>query len=84
LETQPTDFPYLMINEKPVYLSAEAIEWLACEYRKYRNLHEGGGRKRKYYNSSFSLTDWSSLFVLSWPHVTLITEAVISFIHLTT
>jgi hypothetical protein len=26
LETQPTDFPYLMINEKPVYLSAEAIE----------------------------------------------------------
>lgn len=46
--SQPSDFPYLMINEKPVYLSAEAIEWLACEYRKYRNLRDGKGRRRKY------------------------------------
>lgn len=48
IHSQPSNFPYLMINEKPVYLSAEAIEWLACEFRKYRNLRDGRGRKRKY------------------------------------
>lgn len=46
--TQPTDFPYLIVNEKPVYLSAESIEWLACEFRKYRNLRDWRGRKRRY------------------------------------
>lgn len=48
VQTQPTDFPYLMVNEKPIYLSAEAIEWLACEFRKYTNLKNGSWRKRRY------------------------------------
>lgn len=46
--SQPSNFPYLMINKKPVHLSAEAIEWLACEYRKYRNLRNGRWRRRKF------------------------------------
>lgn len=42
------DFPYLTYNHKPVYLSAENWEGIGCEYRKYCNLRNGVGRKRKY------------------------------------
>lgn len=42
-------FPYLMYGGKPVYLSAENWEGIACEFRKYTNLMQGRGRKRKFH-----------------------------------
>jgi hypothetical protein len=42
------DFPYLAFNGKNVYLSAENWEGIGCEYRKYTNLKNGEGRRRKY------------------------------------
>lgn len=44
------EFPYLTYNRKPIYLSAENWEGIGCEYRKYQNLKNGFGRKRKYIN----------------------------------
>jgi hypothetical protein len=43
-----TAFPYLTYGGKPVQLSAENWEGIACEFRKYSNLKRGRGRKRKY------------------------------------
>lgn len=40
------DFQYLTLNGKKVYLSAENIEGIGCEFRKYSNLKKGEGRKR--------------------------------------
>ncbi len=45
---QPKTFPYLTLNGKPIYLSAENWEGIGCEYRKYTNLKNGVGRKRRY------------------------------------
>lgn len=42
------DFPYLQFNGKNVWLSVENWEGIGCEYRKYVNLKNGGGRKRIY------------------------------------
>lgn len=42
------EFPYLKFNDRPVFLSAENWEGIACEYRKYSNLLTGNGRKKKY------------------------------------
>ncbi len=44
----PKDFEYLTIEGKKVFLSAENWEGIGCEYRKYSNLKNGSGRKRKY------------------------------------
>lgn len=44
----PANFPYLTFENKPVYLSAENWEGIACEFRKYTNLVKGTGRKRIY------------------------------------
>jgi hypothetical protein len=41
-------FPYLTLNGKPIWLSAENWEGIGCEFRKYTNLRAGGGRKRKF------------------------------------
>jgi len=38
----------LTYNKQPVYLSAENWEGIGCEFRKYTNLKNGSGRKRKY------------------------------------
>jgi hypothetical protein len=35
-------------QEKPIILSAENWEGIGCEFRKYTNLSNGGGRKRRY------------------------------------
>ena len=43
------DFPYLTLNDKNIYLSAENWEGIGCEYRKYINLKSGKGRRRKYF-----------------------------------
>lgn len=43
-----TEFSYLTFNGKKVYLSVENIEGIGCEFRKYSNLKNGKGRKRKY------------------------------------
>lgn len=42
------DFPYLTFNGSNIYLSAENLEGIGCEYRKYTNLKNGSGRKRRY------------------------------------
>lgn len=44
----PQNFPYLTFNQKPVLLSAENWEGIACEFRKYSNISKGEGRKRKF------------------------------------
>ena len=41
-------FPYLTFEGKPMSFSAENWEGIFCEFRKYSNLKQGGGRKRKY------------------------------------
>lgn len=46
--TEMPDFPYLTYEDKPVYLSAENWEGICCEYRKYTNLQDGKGRRRRY------------------------------------
>jgi hypothetical protein len=38
----------LTYNNKPLRLSAENWEGIGCEFRKYTNLKQGKGRKRKY------------------------------------
>lgn len=43
-----SSFPYLTYDSKPVLLSAENWEGIGCEFRKYTNLSQGSGRKRKY------------------------------------
>ncbi|KKR06465.1 MAG: hypothetical protein UT34_C0001G0506 [candidate division WS6 bacterium GW2011_GWF2_39_15] len=48
VSTVPSNFEYLTYNGIPLYLSAENWEGIGCEYRKYTNLKEGKGRKRKY------------------------------------
>lgn len=49
LMRQPfTGFPYLTLNGTKVYLSAENIEGIGCEFRKYTNLRNGSGRRRIY------------------------------------
>lgn len=45
---QPSDFPYLTIDGKKIYLSAENWEGICCEFRKYANLKNGKGRRRKF------------------------------------
>ncbi|MCA9382508.1 hypothetical protein KC660_03825 [Candidatus Dojkabacteria bacterium] len=45
---QPSGFPYLTLNGKKVYLTAENWEGIGCEFRKYSNLKTGNGRKRIY------------------------------------
>jgi hypothetical protein len=35
-------------HRKPIILSAENWEGISCEFRKYTNLQNGGGRKRRY------------------------------------
>lgn len=47
---QPNGFPYLTFNHKPILLSAENWEGIGCEFRKYTNLTNGHGRKRKFVN----------------------------------
>lgn len=42
------EFPYLQVNGKKIYLSAENWEGIGCEFRKYTNLKAGQGRRRKY------------------------------------
>lgn len=42
----------LTVKNKPIYLSAENWEGVGCEFRKFTNLTEGRGRKRKYTNVS--------------------------------
>ncbi len=42
------DFPYLTYNKRPVLLSTENWEGIGCEFRKYANLKNGSGRKRRY------------------------------------
>jgi hypothetical protein len=49
VHTVPADFNYLTLAGKPIYLSAENWEGIGCEFRKYYNLLNLGGRKR-YYN----------------------------------
>ncbi len=41
----------ITINDRPLRISAENWEGIACEYRKYVNLRNGFGRKRLYSNS---------------------------------
>ena len=48
IQTQPKDFPYLEIDGKQMPITAEWIEWLGCEFRKYSNLKLWGGKKRVY------------------------------------
>ncbi len=49
MNKQPfSNFEYLTYNSKTIYLSAENIEGIGCEFRKYSNLKAGSGRKRKY------------------------------------
>ena len=48
IKTQPKDFPYLEIDGKKMPITAEWIEWLWCEFRKYSNLKLWGGKKRLY------------------------------------
>ncbi|MBI4993898.1 hypothetical protein HZC33_03020 [Candidatus Wolfebacteria bacterium] len=45
---KPRNFPYLTYNNKPIILSTENWEGIGCEFRKYSNLKNGTGRKRKY------------------------------------
>ena len=47
--TSVKDFPYLTLNGKPIKLSAENWEGIGCEFRKYLNIRNGTGRKRRYY-----------------------------------
>lgn len=47
LSTIPVDLD-LTINGKPVRLSAENWEGIGCEFRKYSNLINGRGRKRRF------------------------------------
>lgn len=47
-QTPFPQFPHLTYNEKPVLLSAENWEGVGCEYRKYKNLKSGKGRRRLY------------------------------------
>ncbi|HVX93107.1 MAG TPA: nucleotide kinase domain-containing protein [Candidatus Dojkabacteria bacterium] len=49
VETVPLKFNYLTFNDNPIYLSAENWEGIGCEYRKYCNLINGGGRKRLFH-----------------------------------
>ena len=46
--TRPVNFPYLTLNGKNIWLSAENWEGIGCEFRKYSNLALGNGRKRRY------------------------------------
>lgn len=48
MQTQPNNFPYLEIDGKQMPITAEWIEWLWCEFRKYSNLKLWGGKKRLY------------------------------------
>ncbi len=48
IQTQPNNFPYLEIDGKQMPITAEWIEWLWCEFRKYSNLKLWGGKKRVY------------------------------------
>lgn len=48
-----SDFPYLTFDHKPIYLTAENWEGIACEFRKYTNLKNGKGRKRKFHQVSW-------------------------------
>jgi len=48
IQTQPQNFPYLEIDGKQMPITAEWIEWLWCEFRKYSNLKLWGGKKRVY------------------------------------
>lgn len=48
VRTRLENFPYLEYNRKPVYLSAENWEGIFCEFRKYSNLKNGKGRKRRF------------------------------------
>jgi len=41
-------FPHLTFNGNKIYLSAENWEGIGCEYRKYTNLKNGNGRRRKF------------------------------------
>lgn len=44
-------FPYLRVNGKEIYLSAENWEGIGCEFRKYTNLKLGRGRRRLFRSS---------------------------------
>jgi len=44
------NFPCLKYKDSEVKLSAENWEGIGCEYRKYVNLRNGDGRKRRYHN----------------------------------
>jgi hypothetical protein len=46
--TVPDNFNYLELNGEKVYLSTENWEGICCEFRKYKNLLNGKGRKRLY------------------------------------
>jgi hypothetical protein len=48
VQEKPEGFPYLELAGRPVWLSAENWEGIGCEFRKYTNLSQGNGRKRKY------------------------------------
>lgn len=48
LQIQPSDFPYLQIDGKYMPITAEWIEWLGCEFRKYTNLSAWNGKRRIY------------------------------------
>lgn len=47
--SQSDDFPYLLIDGKAMPITAEGIEWLGCEFRKYTNLLNGKGKPRIYH-----------------------------------
>ncbi len=44
----PDNFNYLTFEGKTIYLSAENWEGIGCEFRKYSNLKQGKGRKRRF------------------------------------
>jgi len=48
MSKQPSDFPYLIINGRPVFLTTAAIEQGLCEYRKYKNIKFDNGRSRPF------------------------------------
>lgn len=48
VHSKPKDLSYLTLKGNQIPLSAENWEGIGCEFRKYSNLREGRGRKRKY------------------------------------
>ena len=50
VSTQPKDFPYLEVYNNKMLITAEWIEGLGCEFRKYTNLKNWKGKSRIYKN----------------------------------